>query len=243
MPHSKASRTRRVPSAISKREANKIDKVNRIKQAANELFSTRGYDETTMREIAAKSKVALGTLFLYASNKRDLLFLIANEAMEDTRARASTLVDEKSSIIENLLAVCIVHFERYGNQADIFRLVLRELLFYDSGEQAVRATRNRSQLLRLFTDIVEAAARRGEIHLTHKAELVGWIFFSVLQAEIRRWIALERRDLSEGIAHLWMSMSLVLNGLVRKPVVAIATKSDIKRIMARAISPPNSTRS
>jgi AcrR family transcriptional regulator len=221
--------------AVSKREANKIDKLNRIRNAARTLFSTRGYDDTTMRDIAAKAKVALGTLFLYASNKRDLLFLIANDTMEDTRIRAARLVSEDNSIIDNFLLVCVLHFEVYGAQPELFKLVLRELLFYDTGEQGVRATRNRAQLLRLFAEILEVAEGNGEVELPQKSDLVGWVLFSILQAEIRRWIALERRDLAEGIVHLWASAAVVLNGIARKRIAANPAKSDVKRLMTRVV--------
>ena len=61
------------------RERNKLDKLRRIKKAARELFIARGFDDTTTREIAARAGVGMGTVFLYADNKRDLLFLTAND--------------------------------------------------------------------------------------------------------------------------------------------------------------------
>src|SRR5258707_6733633 len=69
------------PSAISsgQRERNKRDKLLRIKNAAQELFVSKGYDDTTTREIAVRAGVGMGTVFTYAANKRDLLFLIAND--------------------------------------------------------------------------------------------------------------------------------------------------------------------
>lgn len=221
MKHSKSPKSAQ-PVSLSKREAKKIDKVNRIRKAAGDLFSVRGFDDTTMRDIAARAKVALGTLFLYASNKRDLLFLIANNSMEDARSRASRLVSSDNSIIENFMAICLIHFEVFGAQADLFKLVLRELLFYDTGEQGARATKNRAQLIELFAEIVEIADRKGEVSLEQRADLVGWVLFSILQAEIRRWIALKKRDLPEGLDHLRASAAVVLNGIARtrKPLAA-----------------------
>src|SRR5215472_18786691 len=64
------------------RERNKLDKLKRIKAAARELFLEQGYDSATTREIARRADVGLGTLFSYASDKRDLLFLIYNDMQE-----------------------------------------------------------------------------------------------------------------------------------------------------------------
>ena len=48
-----------------KRERNKQDKLLRIKAAARDLFISRGYDETTTREIALRAGVGMGTVFTY----------------------------------------------------------------------------------------------------------------------------------------------------------------------------------
>src|SRR4051812_7538168 len=76
------------PAAAGRRAANKLDKLNRIKAAARELFVSRGYDEATVREIAAQAGVGLGTLFTYSRNKRDLLFLVGNDSLDSVATRA-----------------------------------------------------------------------------------------------------------------------------------------------------------
>ena len=70
------------PASLRQRERNKLDKLRRIKAAARELFLEQGYDNATTREIARRADVGLGTLFSYASDKRDLLFLIYNDMQE-----------------------------------------------------------------------------------------------------------------------------------------------------------------
>ncbi len=51
----------------------KIDKREAIIEAAIELFTTQGYETTTMAEVAKKAAVAVGTVYLYFKNKPDLL--------------------------------------------------------------------------------------------------------------------------------------------------------------------------
>ena len=58
------------------RERNKLEKIQRIKAAATKLFSEKGFDEATTRDIAKRAHVGKGTLFLYAKDKRDLVLLL-----------------------------------------------------------------------------------------------------------------------------------------------------------------------
>jgi AcrR family transcriptional regulator len=220
---------------MSKREANKLDKLQRIRRAAEELFTTRGFDDSTMRDIAAHADIALGTLFLYASNKRDLLFLIANDAMEDTCTKAARLVSEKESLIDNFMTICALHYRLVGSQPQLFKLVLREQLFYDSGAQAIRANRNRARLLHLIADIVEIAYKRGEIDLPQPPDFIAWVLFGLLQAGIRRWIALETHDLSEGLQQLWAAVALTLNGVSKKDFPDVASSASMRRLLSRAV--------
>src|SRR5262245_44638568 len=62
--------------AGGQRARKKRDKLERLRAAAWELFATKGFDATTTREIAERAGVATGTLFLYAKDKPDLLFLV-----------------------------------------------------------------------------------------------------------------------------------------------------------------------
>ena len=46
-----------------------------IVAAAVELFSTQGYDRTTILEIARKAQISVGLIYQYAQTKEDVLFL------------------------------------------------------------------------------------------------------------------------------------------------------------------------
>ena len=58
-----------------------------------------------MRELRRVPDVGLGTVFLYAANKRDLLFLIANDGLEEANAAWEIAVKPTAPLLENLIAV------------------------------------------------------------------------------------------------------------------------------------------
>jgi AcrR family transcriptional regulator len=196
-----------------KREANKVDKLARIKHAAQHLFTTVGYDEATTRQIAKQAGVALGTVFTYATTKRDLLFLVSNDLLDDARHRAEASFQPHDTLQHNFLRFCASFYNVLHAQPVLSKLVFRELLFYESSTHSVRALVNRARTLKNIETLVVNAQRRDEIRVAESTDHVAWLLFSIFQAENRRWLALERRDLEEGLMHLWRSVAMVVNGL------------------------------
>lgn len=56
-----------------------IDKREAIVEAARELFTTIGYETTTMAEVARKAGIAVGTVYLYYKNKQELLQAVCGD--------------------------------------------------------------------------------------------------------------------------------------------------------------------
>ena len=61
----------------SRRELNKIQCRQRILKASRQLFSTKGYEETTMDDVAERAEVSKATLYNYFPGKDSLLMGIA----------------------------------------------------------------------------------------------------------------------------------------------------------------------
>ena len=200
------------PSQLGLRERNKLDKVRRIKDAARELFIAKGFDDTTTREIASRAEVGMGTVFLYADNKRDLLFLIANDELEAITLKAVAGFRPESSVLANLLRTFRLHYEFFGEQPALSRFKLREMMFYDSGRQAKRFQATRDRVISLLTDIIRAGQARGTIRRGEDPEFVGWVAFSIYQVELRRWLTSDTPDLHTGLKRLEKGLKLFLSG-------------------------------
>ncbi|HVN25040.1 MAG TPA: TetR/AcrR family transcriptional regulator [Syntrophorhabdales bacterium] len=57
-------------------------KINAIATAAGKLFSTKGYVETSMEDIAATAKLSKGGMYHYFSCKEDILYFILSNFMD-----------------------------------------------------------------------------------------------------------------------------------------------------------------
>ena len=89
--------TELAPSAtLGRRERAKAEKRARILAAARALFEERGFERTSMSEVARAADVAEGTVFQYAATKTDLLMMVvdalwgAHEQAMTTPARATS---------------------------------------------------------------------------------------------------------------------------------------------------------
>jgi AcrR family transcriptional regulator len=65
------------------RERQKLERRTRIQRAAREIFEKVGFEATTMRDIAERAKVGIGTLFPYAEDKSDLLMAILGDDLDE----------------------------------------------------------------------------------------------------------------------------------------------------------------
>ena len=85
------------------REQHKLDKRQRIRSAVRELFSRHGYETATLRQIAKRAHVGLGTLFNYAQDKRDLVFLMFNEELAAVGDEALAATRHEKLLLDQLL--------------------------------------------------------------------------------------------------------------------------------------------
>src|ERR1700728_2092704 len=115
--------------ALAPREQNKLDKRERIRLAAADLFASAGYADATMRQIAQQAHVGLGTLFNYAADKRDLVFLIFNEELGQLTDNVLAEPDAGLPLAEQLIAIFGAHYRFFSARPGLARILLQELTF------------------------------------------------------------------------------------------------------------------
>ncbi|NUT70896.1 TetR/AcrR family transcriptional regulator [Pseudarthrobacter sp. C4D7] len=119
---------------VSRRERNKQAKLDRITEAARELFAEHGIDDVTTQQIAEKADIGTGTLFLYAKNKGELLLLVQNSAYADALATGTAGAAKATSPLEAVMAIVQPVVECNRTRVDNGRTYLREMVFGDPSE-------------------------------------------------------------------------------------------------------------
>lgn len=132
--------TELAPSAtLGRRERAKAEKRARILAAARALFEERGFERTSMSEVARAADVAEGTVFQYAATKVELLMMVV-DALWGAHERATTTTSlsafaapgtataggETADRIAELISPLVTAMRRWSELAT---WVAREILF------------------------------------------------------------------------------------------------------------------
>lgn len=198
---------------LNLRERNKIEKLNRIQAAVKKLFTSQGFDATTTRQIAQEADVGLATVFLYASDKRDLLFLLYNDDLDELTTQAFSKCKADQPFLINLEQALLCFFEFYGKDKTLSKDVTREITYYTSGKNSARFQSIRERTTQCITKLVSQARVRGEITAPEEDSFIGKMIFDLHAASIRRWLSQESDDPQVGLTELIQRINLLMRGL------------------------------
>lgn len=203
-------------ATAGKRELNKRDKLARIRNAARSLFLEKGFEETTTREIAVRAGVAIGTLFLYATDKRDLLLLLFDEELNKLSDRAVAKARRGQPFIDQLLAIFRVFLEYMSETPQLSRYMMQQVTFMGTGVgDRIQAGLERTHQL-LAKVIAQAQADdlvSQDVAPLPAAELI----FLIYRAEIRRCLAADPPVIADGVAALRRDFAILFDGMRPRP--------------------------
>jgi len=146
---------------MSRRARRKSETLRRIEEAGWTLFTTRGYDATSTREIAEVADIAAGTLFNYFPEKRNLLIHLMQHQI-DAAANHAFDTMTPATLEQQLTHVFAALTHCYSKHRRLSRVFIKELLFTD-GELRAKSAAWTFDLVRRIGSVIAEAQHRGEI--------------------------------------------------------------------------------
>lgn len=203
---------------LGRRERNKQRVKEHLYTVALSLFSERGFDKTSVDEIAARADVARGTFFNYFQRKEDLIGLWSERRRN--RLEAAVQKDEEG-------------LGEYG-QATLARLRRSMTLLAQINEEEHEATipmitawvkaglplQEEPYTAEIFAKIILEGRERGELALDVDPQHVGYMLRDLYLGALYRWC---QRQSSLGAsvealtADLQASLTTLVNGIVSHP--------------------------
>ncbi len=152
-----------------------------MRHAARE-FARRGYDQTTMQDLAASMGLATGALYHYFGSKEELLVAICDQLMEPLLAAAERLLAEDDPPREQLDALVRMWVAHVVTHRDHMLVFEQQRPAIEHGEQWRRIRESRKRFERLVVGVltrVNAAggARLGDPRLSLSA-LLGMVNYT-----------------------------------------------------------------
>jgi AcrR family transcriptional regulator len=202
---------------LGRRERGKLDKRRRIREATREVFRQKGYEDATTREIADRADVAIGTLFAYAADKRELLMMVVNDDRESFPEVGQNVVDGPRDVLQLLMSFFEPRYRYWAKEPELSRAVVQETVTYHltkkPGPELARFYVGRQMMIDSLTQFFEREQLRGQIVRSASPKAIAELFMTIYQGEVRRWLQAERPGASDGLKRLRQSFSLALSGV------------------------------
>jgi AcrR family transcriptional regulator len=217
---SSSSAPRTTPAALragapsGRRERKRREKWERIERAARAEFAKRGFDAAALRAIAARARVATGTLFLYARDKRELLFLVFQGDARRLFAEAQAATSDDAALVDALMQLFGRFVAFYAASPELSAAILRELFFRPYEPERLGAL-TREYAAHVGRRI-EAARARGELRDDVPAAVAANAVFAHYAYWIQTWLGSRLVSRDEAEHSLRRALELQIEGLSRR---------------------------
>lgn len=180
----------------SPRQARSITNRRRLKAAALGLFAEKGYDRTSIDEIARRADVAVGGVYLHFRSKRQLLLALMDDLV-DVLSNVNLTVAPGSRPRELIRSLVRGAFQRDLQFVGAYRAWQEAVLSEPdlAGRDAAFRRWTQARLVVLFERLQEMPGARRDVDVRTLGRVMDrffWVLLSDLvglkRAEARRWL-------------------------------------------------------
>jgi AcrR family transcriptional regulator len=207
-----AMQTTIVDRSLGLRERNKLEKRRRIYQVARKLFEKQGYDSTSMRQIARAADVGEGTVFLYAKDKRELLFRIFKDELATVFDEAFRQVPRDAPFVDQILAFMTPLLQFLQPHGALARIMVREN-FNLTGPVEEEFSDLRSNINSKFGRLLTDARQGGQIRSDRELPPLVDAIWSSIRFYTDDWLGQRKPALHDGIGRIQAGLTLLFEGI------------------------------
>ncbi len=133
-----------------------------ILAAAISLFSSKGFEQTSIEELAREAGVGKGTIYGYFATKQEIFLAFCEEEIDYVFDRLDQEVDPEAPLLEQIVALSMIQFDFISANREFGRIFCQEMAF--PREQTAEKSRHiDARYLGRVLDIIHRAQQRGEL--------------------------------------------------------------------------------
>jgi AcrR family transcriptional regulator len=190
-----------------------------LRQAAAELFFDKGYEATTIREIATVLDVKSATLYYYFESKEHILYRVIRSTMDEVLAGLRMMLDREERVEDRLAGLLVNHVVMHAlrpKETTLGETELRSL----TDERRDDIVRMRDEYIALLVGVLEDGVRDGVFEVADPK--VASFAIVALCTDVGIWFRPGGRLALEEMTHLYVNLVLRMVGAPLIDKVAVA---------------------
>ena len=199
------------PQSGGRRERNKLAKEQAIRAAAKRLFIEKGFQATTLREIAQAAGVGFGTVFAYSTDKAGLLAMVFVEQLRTLPPLFA--ITPGASLDDELIAGLGHLYAFWATIPELSRHVIQQMEFYSGNPYMESIVRRRMDARGELVAWLQRMIDEGRIRRDVDAQPAADTLFAIYTSAVREWASSDPTSIAPGLSRLRALTALPLRAL------------------------------
>jgi AcrR family transcriptional regulator len=172
-----------IATAPTKAEQRRAARCEAIIAAAAKLFADLGYDSCEMDRVAAKLRIAKGTLYLYFDSKEKLFCACVDDGMRQMQTAVRIAADAQSDLLDKIAAAISAYLKFFDEHPHYVELLIQErAIFRDRKRPSYFEHRdaNRGPWREMYRDLIAAGRVRDDLAVERILDTLGSLLYGTM---------------------------------------------------------------
>jgi len=196
-----------------RKEKEKAARKKGILSAAQRVFSRKGYETTTMEDIASEAGFGKASLYFYFKGKEEVFLSLIRAGLEGQRNLLKEVMNSQLSNVEKLKAIISKYFEYVKENRDFIRIVHSESQkLYATALEKVHSSiiKEHKNTMEGIASIIREGIKSGEFRRVEPT-VAAASFMGIISSVMFSWLARDERTSLD--RYRPMVMDILLKGI------------------------------
>lgn len=167
------------------REQKKAKTRKAIIDSAVQLFSSKGFEKTSIEDIAKLAGIGKATVYTYFATKGDIFLTYCDDELDVAFADLKKTKQDGGGLLDQLVEFFMLKFTFVTRNREFGRQLLREMVFPKEGSE--KAREHDQRYFDFLEELFRAAQRRGELADSDDLFDLSVHFFSLYLGLLAGW--------------------------------------------------------
>ena len=183
-------------------------KIKRILRASIDLFTKKGFDETTIESITKKSKVAKGTFYNFFKKKEDVLLYFLDDEINKGREELEIKINAADEFIEQLELLVSTYVKHIFKNKEFIRILYNERLL----KWGTKGNINELRLMNSLIQLIDSAKQKNRLRQDIDTKKMAEIIFSINTMYMIFWLNGTIKSKRECVAQIKEAIRMLIDG-------------------------------